>query len=143
MDVLHIDDNYDFLCLTKYFLEKINKRLCIESCTSPLNAIQLIQQKSYTVIISDYKMPQMTGLELVHLLKMVQPDLKIILLSWLADTDILVQIKQQGIYRIIAKQVNIPESFLQLHQYLLSLELEVYQFSSQRNWFQNQNNRIK
>lgn len=132
MDVLHIDDNSDFLSLTQYFLEKINKRLCIESCTSPLKAIQLIQQKNYTVIISDYKMPHMTGLELVQLLKMVQPNLKIILLSWLADTDILVQIRQQGIYKIISKQENIPESFQQLHQYLLSLELEVYQLSNQR-----------
>lgn len=133
MDVLHIDDNHDFLGLTKYFLEKFNKRICIECCTSPLNAIQLIQQKRYTVIISDYKMPHMTGLELVQLLKMVQPDLKIILFSWLANTDILVQIRQQGIYKIISKQENIPESFVQLHQYLLALELEVYRFSRQRN----------
>lgn len=133
MDVLHIDDDLDFLILTKYFLKKMNNRFRVESCASPLNAIQLIQQKTYTVIISDYKMPQMTGLELVQLLKMVQPDLKIILFSWLADTDILAQIGQQGIYKIISKQENIPESFIELHQYLLSLELEVYRFSSHRN----------
>ena len=109
----------------------MNNRLRIESCASPRDAIRIIHRKTYAVLISDYKMPHFTGLELVRLLKKIQPDLKIILFSWLADTFTAVQLIQHGIYKIISKQEKIIESFNKINTYLLSLELETYQFSEQ------------
>jgi signal transduction histidine kinase/FixJ family two-component response regulator len=61
--VLHVDDEPDQLKLTKIFLEETDPSLQITSVTSPEEALQRLQEEAYDCIVSDYKMPDMDGIE--------------------------------------------------------------------------------
>ena len=61
--VLHVDDEPDQLKLTKIFLEETDTSLQITSVSSPEEALKRLQEESYDCIVSDYKMPDMDGIE--------------------------------------------------------------------------------
>lgn len=64
--ILHVDDEKNQLEFTKMFLEELDEEVTVDSVSDPLEAIQLQSRNSYDVIVSDYKMISMTGLELLQ-----------------------------------------------------------------------------
>lgn len=64
--ILHVDDEKNQLEFTKMFLEALDEEVTVDSVSDPLEAIQLQGRNSYDVIISDYKMISMTGIELLQ-----------------------------------------------------------------------------
>ena len=64
--VLHVDDEENQLEFTKMFLEELDREVTVDSVSDPLEAIRLQSMNSYDVIVSDYKMISMTGLELLQ-----------------------------------------------------------------------------
>jgi PAS domain S-box-containing protein len=64
--VLHVDDEESQLEFTKMFLEELDRGVTVDSVCDPLEAIRLQSMNGYDVIISDYKMVSMTGLELLQ-----------------------------------------------------------------------------
>ena len=65
--VLYIDDELDLLELAASFFEEEN--LPIETCSDFNQALKLIQNNKYEIIISDAKMPSGSGHELFSLIK--------------------------------------------------------------------------
>lgn len=64
--VLHVDDEKYQLEFTKMFLEELDKEVIVDSASDPLEAIQLQSMNEYDVIVSDYRMQSMTGLDLLE-----------------------------------------------------------------------------
>jgi len=62
--VLHVDDEEDQLRFTKMFLEELDEEVTVDSVSDPEEAIQLQGRNSYDVVVSDYVMVNMTGIEL-------------------------------------------------------------------------------
>jgi CheY-like chemotaxis protein len=62
--VLHVDDEEDQLRFTKMFLEELDREVTVDSVSDPDEAIRLQGRNSYDLVISDYKMAGMTGIEL-------------------------------------------------------------------------------
>lgn len=67
--VLHVDDEEDQLIIGKRFLEKVDQSLKITSTTYPEEAILMLQERPFDCLVSDYKMPQMSGIELAKKIK--------------------------------------------------------------------------
>ncbi|MEA2075027.1 MAG: response regulator, partial [Euryarchaeota archaeon] len=67
--VLLVDDEPDFLALTKAFLEKEHAEFSIDTATSAEKGIELLKSGKYDVVVSDYKMPVMDGLEFLKTLR--------------------------------------------------------------------------
>ena len=63
-----MDDNEDFLIISKRHLEQ-HGSFQIENVSSVKEAKQKIAQKQYDAIISDYQMPEKTGLEFLKELR--------------------------------------------------------------------------
>ncbi|ERH09634.1 MAG: PAS sensor histidine kinase [halophilic archaeon J07HX64] len=61
--VLHVDDNPNFVELTKTFLERENDRLTVETATSAEEGLQQLAESTIDCIVSDYEMPGMSGIE--------------------------------------------------------------------------------
>jgi CheY-like chemotaxis protein len=61
--ILHVDDEPDFLALTKAIFGRENENFSIEGSTSAEEGIELLKGGKYDVVISDYKMPVMDGAE--------------------------------------------------------------------------------
>ncbi len=69
MKVLHVDDDIDILNQAKIFLEKENDTLEVESATSAKEGLQKLDDEDYDIVISDYQMPEMDGLDFLKELR--------------------------------------------------------------------------
>ncbi|MFX0093068.1 MAG: PAS domain S-box protein, partial [Candidatus Hodarchaeota archaeon] len=69
INILHIDDEQGFLELAKVYLERFSKNIIIDSVSSPFDALQRLETQKYDIIISDYQMPDLNGLEILKKLR--------------------------------------------------------------------------
>lgn len=79
-------------------------RFNVHTVTSPAQALERARQVNYDVVISDYLMPEMDGLQFLEAIRQIQPDAMRILFSGLVDKDMLVKaINDSEIYGYIGK----------------------------------------
>ena len=79
-------------------------RFNVHTATSPVQALERAKQVNYDVVISDYLMPGMDGLQFLEAIRQIQPDATRILFSGHADRDVLVKaINDSEIYGYIGK----------------------------------------
>ena len=69
-------------------------------------AMEAVKQQVYDIVISDYKLPRMDGLEFLRRVKEKQPDAFEILITDYANCDILEKAKKRGVIIRIATQIN-------------------------------------
>lgn len=68
------------------------------------DALQLVRNQQFAVIISDQRMPQQTGLEFFKQVKLIQPNTSRILLTGVTDLNVMIEAINQGeIYRFMVK----------------------------------------
>lgn len=61
MNILYLDDENDILELAHIFFT--DHGIDIDTVTSPTRALQMAAQKNYSVILSDARMPEMSGFD--------------------------------------------------------------------------------
>ncbi|MHA2296619.1 MAG: PAS domain S-box protein [Candidatus Hodarchaeales archaeon] len=69
ISVLHIDDDNNFLNFVKIYIEEKYNNLDVDSLSNPEEVFQKLEEKEYDVIVSDYQMPDLDGLELLEELR--------------------------------------------------------------------------
>lgn len=69
MNILIIDDEEIILTLLEDFIEGIDSKIKVITTSNPQDAVNIIRNESIVFVISDYKMPELNGLELLKLLK--------------------------------------------------------------------------
>ena len=82
--ILLVDDNAHGLSARKTVLEELGHR--IGTASSGADALEQFGHHKYDLVVTDYKMPRMDGLELIVRLRKQAPDLPIILVSGYADS---------------------------------------------------------
>jgi two-component system NtrC family sensor kinase len=107
--ILCIDDEQNVLrSLTRLFLDDPYEILTAPSGAEGL--LILAQSGTVPVVISDYRMPGMNGVEFLGEVRKRWPDTVRIVLSGYADTDAIVSAINEGqIYRFVAKPLNDDE----------------------------------
>jgi CheY-like chemotaxis protein len=81
MNILCVDDDADFLDLTATFLERNLPVATIHTATRIHDAYHLLETEPITCIVSDYEMPEQTGLEFLGTVRETYPDLPFILFT--------------------------------------------------------------
>ncbi len=66
--ILLVDDELHLLEITKAFLEA-SKEIEVETALSAMDAIEKIRMTGFDVIVSDYQMPEMNGIELLRTIR--------------------------------------------------------------------------
>ncbi len=79
-----MDDNANGLAARKSVLEELGYR--IVTCTSGADALEQFAGSKFDLVVTDYKMPRMDGLELIARLRKYTPDLPIVLVSGYVDS---------------------------------------------------------
>lgn len=81
--ILLVDDNAHGLAARKNVLEELGHQTVTAS--SGVEALEYIATQKFTLVVTDYKMPRMDGLELIVRLRKHSPGLPVILISGFVD----------------------------------------------------------
>lgn len=97
------------------------------SCTSASNgreALSYFHQNNLSLIVSDIKMPEMDGMDLLKNVKALRPNLMMIIMTAYPDLDIAIEAMRQGAYDFIIKPFNLELVVLSIKQALEKRRLE-------------------
>ncbi len=80
------------------------ERYIVDECSHGAQALEQARRHVYALAISDYRMPEMNGVDFLTGLKALQPDCQRMIVSGYADMDALVRgLNDAGIVRFIGK----------------------------------------
>ncbi len=107
----------------------LDKRLTMEGylCTTSNNgkeALTHFYKESFSIIISDIKMPEMNGIELLKRVKAIHPRMKMIMVTAYPDIDMAVEAMRLGAYDFLIKPVDLELVVLSVKRALESKRLE-------------------
>jgi DNA-binding NtrC family response regulator len=96
----------------------------VSTRNSPEDALALLKTESFDMIISDYRMPGMTGVELTRICRDRYPEMMRLILTGQADTNMAIEAINQGeVYRFISKPWDDIELKVTLFMAFEQLEL--------------------
>jgi CheY-like chemotaxis protein len=82
-NILLVDDNSMGLIARRTVLEELGHR--VHTCSSPHEALEQCDKQRFDVVVTDYKMPKMNGIEFIKELRKRHPAMSVILISGFAD----------------------------------------------------------
>jgi len=105
--ILYVDDEENNLSA---FKATFRREYNITTSISAIDAKLLLKEESYDIIISDQRMPNMTGVEFLEYVRDNHPDPIRILLTGYTDIDAVINAINQGeVYRYVTKPYNNDE----------------------------------
>jgi len=105
--VLIVDDERSMRDFLKILLEKEGHE--VTTAVSGASALDILEKQSVDVIVSDIRMPGMTGIELLETVKEFSPDLPMIMITAFASPDDAVLAMKNGAFDYISKPFNVDE----------------------------------
>lgn len=101
--ILLVDDNENGLKARRAILEELGYQLTAMS--DPAAAVEAAAKDNFDLIITDYKMPRMTGTDVITAIRQVKPELPVILLSGYVDALGMTE-ENTGADAVIQKSAN-------------------------------------
>jgi putative nucleotidyltransferase with HDIG domain len=100
--VLFVDDDQHILSAIKRIFD--HKAITLLTTDNPHEALNIIERQEIAVLVSDNRMPGMTGIELLVRIKRLSPDTVKILMTAYADLDTVINAINAGeVFRFITK----------------------------------------
>ena len=108
--ILVIDDNQVLLDTISLLLER--EGLAHETTTSPGQGLEWIKERDFDLVVSDLRMPEMTGMELIKLIKLYRPSTEVIFITGFGSIGSAVKAMSLGAYHYFTKPFNHEELIL-------------------------------
>ena len=107
LKVLYVEDEE----LTRQELSKIIKRRVgkLFIAKNGLEGLESFKKNSPDIVVTDLRMPDMNGLEMVKEIRKINKECKIIIISALSDSESILSAVDIGIVKYIVKPVNTQE----------------------------------
>ena len=102
--IMVIDDEPVALKHLRRILEKLGHR--VSTFSNPLRALERLEESSCDLLISDFKMPYLDGLEVLNRAKRIHPDIEVVLITGYASLDGAIEATKQGAFHYLAKPFN-------------------------------------
>lgn len=103
---LLVDDEVNVLsALQRTLRQKLGDiDLKIETCSDPVAALERIGETAFDLVISDHRMPGMTGVEFLKAVRKIQPDAVRLMLSAYSEFQAVVNaVNEAEVFRYISK----------------------------------------
>jgi CheY-like chemotaxis protein len=105
--VLIVDDEKDFLDI---IAERIGARgMDVSTASSAEDALNMVEEESYDVVIMDFMMPALDGFKALKLMKAKQPEVQIILLTGNVPDEKRIEAKALGALDVIEKPPDLQD----------------------------------
>jgi len=105
--LLIVDDEVDVLdVLRETFADKYD----VHAASSPWNALEIMRTQPIDLMITDQRMPQMTGVELIRRALLEKPSVPcIILTGYTSPLDLVQALHLENVYRCVQKPWDATE----------------------------------
>ncbi len=105
--ILIVDDEKSILFSLKAALTK--EGYTVRTAENPGEALKLFEPGAFQVVISDYNMPGMTGMDLLSSVKQIDPEIVFILMTAYGSEKLAIEAMKQGAYDYFSKPFDIEE----------------------------------
>src|SRR5690554_1397500 len=129
--ILIIDDDVTFGLMLKKLLEK--HKYIVTNVISPVEARRIIEKNHYDVVFTDLRMPDVSGMELIRLIKAKSPKTQIIMMTGYADISTAIESIKKGAFNYLSKPVN-PAEVLNIVKEALNQKEEKVPGRAQKSW---------
>ena len=101
--ILHVDDEPEFLALTKAYLERDSLNFSIDAITSAEKGMELLSACKYDVVISDYRMPETDGLEFLQNIRQSGSKIPFIMFTGKGREEVAIEALNKGANHYLQK----------------------------------------
>lgn len=105
--ILIIDDEKSQREILSGFLSK--KGYDVYSAESGSQGLKIVKDKTIDIILSDFKMPEMTGIEILEQVSLINPEISFVIITAYGTVENAVRAMQLGAVDYISKPVNLDE----------------------------------
>jgi CheY-like chemotaxis protein len=102
-NILLVDDNRDGLLVRSSLLAEVG--YTVQIAPNGEEGLKLFNSSNFDVVVTDYRMPRMNGVELIQKIRKVNPNARVILLSGFVDPLGLTE-ENTGADVVITKSAN-------------------------------------
>lgn len=114
--VLLIEDDLTFSRILEGFLSK--NQFLVTVANKGKDGIRSFESKSFDLVLLDYRLPDMTGMELLSEIKKAKPSVPVVIMTSFHDIRTAVKAIKSGAFEYITKPVNPDELMMILKQAL-------------------------
>ena len=104
-NILLVDDCKDGLLVSKALLEEMG--CTVQIAINGEEGLKLFENTRFDVVVTDYRMPRMNGVELIQRIRKIDPNARIVLLSKMVEPLALTE-ESTGANAVIAKSSSEP-----------------------------------
>jgi CheY-like chemotaxis protein len=108
-NILLVDDCKDGLLVRKALLEEMG--CTVQVAVNGEEGLKLFESARFDVVVTDYRMPRMNGVELIQRIRKIDPNARIVLLSKIVEPLALTE-ESTGANAVIAKSSSEPAHLL-------------------------------
>lgn len=105
--ILVVDDEAGIRLLLQEFLKREGYETMLAA--NGQEALSFAQQESFACALLDMRMPNMSGLELLEELKVLQPELPVMMMTAYGERQLIEQAQQLGVTHYFTKPFSILE----------------------------------
>jgi PAS domain S-box-containing protein len=118
--VLVVDDEPDLCNLTKDFLD-LQGEMVVDTAFSAQGARNLLEYKRYDIILSDYKMPDESGIQFLASLRSEGNKIPFILFTCKERQDVIIEALNNGVSGYLQKGGNVVPQYKELEHLIRTL----------------------
>lgn len=107
--IMIVDDEKSILTVLKNSLKKIRPHDQIVTVTNGFAALDALLAAPFDVVITDYNMPDMDGVELMEAIHYAQPDARLILITAYGNEFTEAEAKRLQVFRYLTKPLEIGQ----------------------------------
>lgn len=107
--ILIVDDDADICMLLERFLSRHDFE--VETTFRGENAKQIVSRSRFDVVLSDFRLPDMDGLELLEFVKAKNPQTAVIIITGYSDVRVAINAMRKGAFDYVTKPIH-PEEIL-------------------------------
>jgi DNA-binding NarL/FixJ family response regulator len=104
MRILIADDHEIFLDSLSMLIATFPDVEVVGNCKNALEVLDFLQNQTIDLLVTDYKMPQMSGIELTLQLRQKYPQIKVLMLSVSEEAEMIREAFQAGVWGYMMKK---------------------------------------
>lgn len=107
--LLIVDDEHEILKALANYLSQLSDNYSVDTVNCGADALQKIKERTYELIITDYMMPKMDGLELAKAVRELSPETKLVLITAYGSKELRTSVTDLKLEGFLDKPFNMAQ----------------------------------